>query len=106
MVAHLSFMIWVTSLLNSNQSTAPSLRAMKLSRLIAPPKITLRMFYDTPCHIYRIKSAVSITSAFTKTMTNNCRGWPSVATRSLKHQIGYERVATEGHPYNCSQEFS
>src|SRR4051812_11406196 len=38
-----SFKIAATSLFHINQSTASSLRAMKLSRLLAPPKTTFRM---------------------------------------------------------------
>src|SRR5215213_9011152 len=72
-VAHRSFIICCTSLLKSSQSTASSLRAMKLSRLFAPPKMTLRMgvvllclicwrtllaFHDISCHICRLESAV------------------------------------------------
>src|SRR6185369_14748688 len=74
MFSHMSFIIFCTSLLKSSQSTASSFRAMKLSKLLAPPKMTLRMvsllkffivgrtlltLHDTSCHICRIKSARS-----------------------------------------------
>src|ERR1044072_1506443 len=69
MFSHMSFIIFCTSLLKSSQSTASSFRAMKLSKLMAPPKMNLRMcppkhfifknFTHTSCHICRIKSARS-----------------------------------------------
>src|ERR1700730_8515564 len=75
MVFQNSFMIESTSLFHRGNSTKSSLRAMKFSKLLAPPKVTFRIsspplkiadcqfliryfaIHDTLCHVSEIKSA-------------------------------------------------
>src|SRR4030095_4715078 len=66
-------MIELTSLLQSSQSTAPSFRAMKLSRLFAPPKVTFLikvssrtvlywLKHDICCHVCPLCFSLSLSS--------------------------------------------
>jgi hypothetical protein len=51
MVGQNSAMTCAASLHHSSQSTASSGRAMKLSRLFAPPKVTWRMMSVSSCQL-------------------------------------------------------